>query len=180
VTDINPRLAADLARIAAKYPPSDWEALLSVLEDPNSRERVAGLLRELAATSRERVRSAPTNAEGVGATIEELRISDPRRAGLLERIWTRLREKKVAPTMAQLRALAGALGIKDDLGSRRAAAVSALVQHLVDMPMDDLERAIALSQNTELGDIGDFQSWFDLILEKGEARGGPSDSSTDR
>jgi hypothetical protein len=68
--------------------------------------------------------------------------------------------------MSSLRALAEAVGLKDTLGSRREAAVTQIIQHLIETPASELERAVELSQNTELGSIGDFQAWFDLILDK--------------
>ena len=180
MTDFNAQLVGDLARIAGKYPPEEWEALLRILEDPHARGRVTTLLTELMTASRSRVRATPTGTDRMRSTLEELRVAEPERAETLNQIWNGLRQKDLAPTMASLRAFAAAVGMKESLASRRDLAVNQVVQYLIATPATELERVVELSENSELGSMGDFQSWFELILDKpraGEAAPGQQETT---
>ncbi len=167
MTEVNLKLVAELARIAARYPAEDWQRLLEMLDDAAQRDRFATLLRELAAAAavRQRPHAPSTGAsQAVRTTLDDMAGSDPERAEVLEKMWSGLRSKELAPTMTSLRALAEAVGLKGAVARRRDAAVLELMQHLLTLPMGALEDAARLSVDKELGSSGDYESWVELIL----------------
>ncbi|MCA1702067.1 MAG: hypothetical protein LC808_01860 [Actinobacteria bacterium] len=89
---INPDLLSDLARLAGRYPPEEWQLLIQWLEDPSRRRELALVLDELAAAStRRRARPSaerrPGRSQPVPKRIDVVRATDPDRATVLEDLW---------------------------------------------------------------------------------------------
>jgi hypothetical protein len=173
MTEPDPRLLVDLARLASKYKPKDWQALAAWLEDDH-REKLRALLHELTVASAEgrpkrtarprRRTQAPPRAPKVRETISELRLNDVHRADLLDEIWLKLRERELLPTIADVRAFAEAVGRKHLEATRRDQAVTELMEHLVGMAPDALEERMrdTLSSNRQLGE--EYEQWVRFIL----------------
>lgn len=171
MTEVNTKLLADLARLASKYPPEDWESLLRILDDPDERRRLSALLHELAATSASRQQrvhpaTSSTGSQDVAAVIEDIRKMDPGRAELLDKVWAGLRNRELAQTMPALRALAEGAGLKGSLSRRRETAIVELMGYFVALPVPGLREAARLSLDRQLGSSGDYQSWVALILDR--------------
>jgi hypothetical protein len=170
MNDPNPKLLGDLARLAVKYRPKDWEQLAAWLEDEGQRERVRTLLLELALVSQARPkrtrrrakRPAPTSRVRVALT--QVRAEDGARADLLEDIWVKLRERELLPTIASVRTFAQAMGSKGLQATRRDQAIPELMELLIALPGDSLEERMrqTVVEDRKLGE--EYEEWARLIL----------------
>lgn len=172
MTEFNPQMMADLARLAVRYSPEDWERLIECLEDRRRRGQASKLLRELAATSQaSRDRSAvrkrkPPHTPRLRETLARIRDNDPARADLFEEMWRKLRQRELLPTMTAVRTFAEATGLKGLESTRREQAVAELIEQLVEMPSDDLEQMMrhTVVEDRKLGD--EYERWVRLILQQ--------------
>jgi hypothetical protein len=173
MNELNPKLLADLARLASKYRPKDWEQLAAWLEDEKQRKQLRLLILELAAASRpsRKRRSKPSKgtkrpsaASQVREKLANMRIDDPTRADLLEDTWLKLRERELLPTIADVRAFAQAIDSKGIQASRRDQAVTELLEMLIGLPSDSFEHNMrqAVVEDRNLGE--EYQRWVKLIL----------------
>lgn len=167
--EVNPGLLADLARLAGRYPPEDWRALIDWMEDPGRRRELALVLDELAAASRRRRdKSAADPASGrppsVPQKIDALRATDPERAALLEDLWQRLRTRELFPDMGTLRAFAESVGMKGFRATKRDQAVAGVLRHLAELPRADLHAALARPVTNDASRSGEYERWVQLIL----------------
>jgi hypothetical protein len=172
--ELNSNLIADLARLVAKYGPEEWTALLEHLEDERRRVQIATLLRELAASSQSTKDKAsrgdrqPSRAPAVREALKRLRGTDPEKAGLLEDVWIKLRNRELLPTMTMVRAFAEAVGIKGLSSPRREQAVTELMEQLIDMPDGTLGRMTQLSARDDPQLAEEYERWVALILDRGK------------
>lgn len=169
MTELNRQLITDLARLAVRYSPDDWDRLLELLEDERRRGQVTTLLRELAASSRARRQnrpkgSAPAHAHRVREALAAIGEVDAGRAELLEEVWRKLRQRELLPTLPLIRAFAEATGLKGLNASKRDQAVTELMEQIVDMPHEELERLMrdTVVQDRKLGE--EYERWVRLIL----------------
>lgn len=170
MSELNPQLIADLARLATRYAPEEWERLISCLEDEQRRAQISRLLHELAATSRTRrqgsrpVQRSSARAPKLREALAQTRDRDPARAELLEGVWLKLRQRELLPTMAMVRAFAEAVGLKGLEATRREQAVTELLEHLVQVPSDVLEQMLrqTIVEDRDLGE--EYERWVRLIL----------------
>jgi hypothetical protein len=165
VSDFNPKLLADLARLAARYEPADWERLLATLDNETSRERFRRLLVDLAAVSRTRTkRASGTSAAQVRSTLAAIQAEDPDRADLLDSIWVKLRSRELLPTMAAVRAFGEAMGAKPFQASKRDQAINELMEKLATLPGESLEQRMreTIVADRRLGE--EYEQWVHLIL----------------
>jgi hypothetical protein len=170
MTDANPQLLVDLARLARRYPAEDWQKLLEALEDRGKRAQLSRLLRELAAASSarpSRSKTATSRTPRVRAALDRIRREDPVRADLLDEIWAKLRKRELLPTMSALRAFADAAGLKHLESAKREQAVTELLEGLVEMPSDDLEYRMRRTIVTDRKLGAEYERWVRLILERG-------------
>jgi hypothetical protein len=172
VSGPNPKLLGDLARLAAKYKPKDWEDLARALDDQRQRETARALLLELAEVGRSRRKAAPrkqrkpSRATKIREQLAKIRKTDPGRADLLEDIWLKLRLGELLPTIAAIRAFADAMGSKGLKATRRDQAVTELMELLIKLPGDSLEQRMrqTVVEDRELGD--EYEGWVRLILQR--------------
>jgi hypothetical protein len=169
MTEINPKLLGDLARLAARYSPEDWRTLLEFLGDETRRFQVVALLEELHnVSSTRRARSAQASVSSTAKTrrrLEELKQTDPRRSAVLSDLWRRLRDKEVLPQMSSVRAFCEAIGIKSLKAQKREQAVSEVIDQLATMPYDQLESALTEASRKQDRALGDeYERWVGLIL----------------
>jgi hypothetical protein len=173
MTQVNPQLIADLARLAARYGPEEWDQLIQALEDDQRRAELGGVLSELATASRARRERRPPNdakrgarAQRVHEELARIRAADPARAELLEDVWLKLRERELLPTLALVRAFAEATGMKGLNSTRREQAVTELMEQIVAMPVEALEQMMreTVVADRKLGE--EYERWVSLILRK--------------
>jgi hypothetical protein len=165
VSDFNPKLLMDLARLAARYDPADWEQLLAALDDEESRKQIRSLLIDLAAVSRTRTKRPPsTTAAQVRSALATIRAEDPERADLLDSIWLKLRSRELLPTMAAVRAFGEAMGAKPFEASKRSQAINELMEKLARLPGESLEQRMreTIVADRRLGE--EYEQWVRLIL----------------
>jgi len=168
MSELNAKLLHDVARLAAKYQPREWEQLAAYLDDPAQREQVKNVLLELASVSRSRRKQAPSRPRRAAVPVREalarIRQDDPARADLLDDIWLKLRERELLPTIATIRAFADAMGSKGIKSTRRDQAVNELVVQLIELPGDALEQRMrqTVVEDRKLGD--EYEQWVRLIL----------------
>ena len=171
MTELNPEMIADLARLAVRYSPDDWEQLIKCLEDRRQRTRLSRLLQELAATSHARPKRSAgrrnaSQAQQLREVLAKARDEDPARAEMFEDMWTKLRRRELLPTLAAVRAFAEAAGLKELGANRREQAIVELVRQLVAMPSEDLEQMMhqTVVVDRQLGE--EYERWVHLILHR--------------
>ncbi len=162
----------DVAALAVKYKPAQWEVLAAWLDDPARREVVQQMLREFAEISREapqpvrtktrRTKGAQQVSSRVG--IDALRQQQPERADLLEEVWIKLRDRELLPTITSIRSFASLIGTKKITATRRDRAIDELMRVLLELDEDALEqrmREVAV-EGRKLGE--EYSDWVRLIL----------------
>jgi hypothetical protein len=179
MTEPNYKLLSDLARLAAKYRPKDWEQLAAWLDDESQRQRLQTLMTELAAVSRAprkkpaRRTKAPAPASRLRKELAKVRREDTRRADLLEDIWLKLRERELLPTTAAVRSFAQAMGSKQATSSRRDQAIIELMHLLIQLPGGALEERMRQTVVTDRKLGEEYEEWVRLILGRvSDARDG--------
>lgn len=176
VDPVNPDLLSDLARLAGRYPPEEWQRLIQWLEDASRRRDLALVLDELAAAStRRRARPSakrhPARSQPVPKRIDVLRTSDPERAKVLEDLWRRLRGRELFPDMGSLRAFAETAGMKEFRPTKREQAITALLRHLIELPLAELRTTLARPVTSTAARTDEYERWVELILGRGEPPG---------
>jgi hypothetical protein len=173
----NPKLLRDLAGLAAKYRPRDWEELAAWLEDEGQRERVQTLLVELASVSRARRKQTTRRvkprapASRVREALARVRAEDAARADLLDDIWLKLRNRELLPTLTAVRVFGQAMGSKGIQSKRREQAVTELMERLIELPGEALEQRMrqTVVDDRKLGE--EYEEWVRLILGRSPGTG---------
>jgi len=176
---LNTNLLGELARLASKYEPDEWSALLDAIKDERRRAEVVALLEELATVSgrsRLKPRRGPRKQAGASRVaagvlrerLAALRETDPTRADVLDGLWVKLRSKELLGDMPSLRAFAEATGIKGLQAPRREQAVHEVVLHLMDLPKADLEHALERASKQRGQAFGqEYERWVNMIMSGG-------------
>jgi hypothetical protein len=86
------------------------------------------------------------------------------RADALDQLWSKLRDRELLPTMPMVRTFAAAVGLKGLTSTKRDQAVTELLEQLVGMPLDEVERLMAATvvEDRKLGD--EYDRWVRLII----------------
>jgi hypothetical protein len=169
MTSMNPKLLADLARLVSRYEPEDWAALSRLVQDPESRERLAALLDELAQASA-RQRDGRRSQKSVAPTkarehLAYLREANPQRASVLNDLRMKLRSRELLPDMPSVRAFSEAIGMKTLISRRRDQAISEIVEYLIPLPDEELQAALSratIRADRKFGE--EYEKWVTLIL----------------
>lgn len=172
MTQPDPKLIADLARVVAKYSTEDWRALAEFLRDPENLAELAELAERLGSASRSRAGRVAGHARGlpVRDVLAQVRTRDPARADALDDIWSRLRRRELLPEMRSIRAFAEAAGLKSLEATKRDQAVAEIMRQVVNVPPEQLAAALtdASAPDRVLGD--EYGRWVRLILGSGDDR----------
>lgn len=166
--DMNRDLLLDLARLARKYPPRDWQAILTWVQDDAHRARLAALLQQVLAASREvrpgQRREAPPAT--IAALLETLLSEDQARAELLSDFWRKLLTRDVLPTPASLRLFAEVVSLKPPTSKKREQAVNDIIRQLAPLPLADLRAALEKASAASAGLGAEYQRWVSLIMTR--------------
>lgn len=170
---VDPDLLSDLARLAGRYPPEEWQLLIEWLEDPSRRRELVLVLDELAAASaRRRTRrlaeGRPARSQPVPKRIDALRTSDPERATVLEDLWQRLCARELFPDMGSLRAFAETAGMKEFRPTKREQAITALLRYFIELPLAELRATLARPVPNAAARTDEYERWVKLILGREE------------
>jgi len=167
--EINRDLVADLARLARRYPPEDWHAILRWLEDETSRHQLSLLLRELSNVSKRVVppRKREKRSQSIGRLLEEMQSTEPAKAELLRDLHRRLLTRELLPTPASLREFIEIVGLESRNTQKREQATNQLIRQLASLQHDDIEKALQVA-STGPRDLGEeYERWVALILGRG-------------
>jgi len=164
-------LLKDIARLFVTYDKADWTPFLDELRQGSDlQRRVAAAIEEL---GRDRLgaRSKTSQKRKAVATQPAARKwAHPERAPVLEKLEAGLRSRILLRDPKALREVLARTGAKDAPSSARAAAITALVALLDEMPVDrftELVEAIEQSSKLDQRDFdGDYARWFTLILDR--------------
>jgi len=164
--EVNTKLIADLVRLAKKYRPEEWMSIIEWLQDPDRREGLVSLMRELRAVSG-RTENRPRrrqNVPGIAHLLEEVRRSDLRKAEILQEIHSKLKSREILPTFSTLRMFTEAAGLAALSSRKREQAINELMRQLSTLPYEEIQSAL---QRASVGrpDFGeDYERWVSLIL----------------
>jgi len=175
VTEINPKLLADLARLVGRYQPEDWVALSHLVADRDAQKRLADVLDVLAEAS---ARNQPRRKSHEAAASTNLRArltqmgeAEPGRAEVLTQLWTKLRARELLADMPSLRAFSQAVGMKALNSKRRDQAVSEIIEYLLIVPDESLEAALRHSTvNADRRLDDEYRKWVGLIVGRDRAQ----------
>ena len=171
MTTVNPKLIADLARLVTRYDPEDWTALSRLVQDGDSRTKLAAMLDEFAnASARQRLKnqSRPSGRHtnpNIRDRLAELHESDPQRADVLNDLRMKLRSRELLPDMPSIRAFGQAVGMKTPVSGKRDQAISEIIGYLMTLPDGALQTALSratMRVDRKLGD--EYEKWVALIL----------------
>lgn len=170
--EINRDLVADLARLARRYPPEDWDAILRWLEDDTRRQQLSSLLRQLSIVSKRVMppRKREKRPQSIGRLLEEMRSTEPAKAELLRDLYRRLLTRELLPTPASLREFIEIAGLESSSTQKREQATNQLIRQLASLQHDDIKKALEVA-STGPRDLGkEYERWVALIL--GRSSGG--------
>jgi len=169
--NINTDLIYDLARLARKYTPEDWDDLLRLLNDDNSRRQVVNLLQEIrAVSSTSRKRSLKSRkATRIPDLLKDVRSKDPEKGIILSEFWKRLRNHELLVKVSNIRMFANTVGLQDITSTKRDQAIGELMRQMIDLPREKVEDALkkATAEPRNFGE--EYERWVSLIL--GHKRG---------
>ena len=168
MTEINLQLVADLARLAHKYPPEDWESVLSYIREPDRAAELIALLENVTVVSRRKRSSGGTAKASRGPTVQhqlnDLETSDPELARTLNEVWSKLRSRELLPEMTMIRSFAENAGLKNITASRREQAIRELMEHLLKLPAESLAAALGKAAAADRNLQSEYARWVALIL----------------
>ena len=163
-----PPLIAELARLVAEYPEKDWRALGDSLQNEEFLKQLTIAVETMADLAARSGRAQKTKRKTTPrkSRFAELAKKEPEKAQMLTTFRDRLTDKSTRPSLAQLRGLAEAMGMKDELSRRREQAVDQILRYLAGWTIQEIETA--LNRNLpEQRDLGhEYGRWVDLILRE--------------
>lgn len=92
-------------------------------------------------------------------------------AKVLEDLWRRLRGRELFPDMGSLRAFAETAGMKEFRPTKREQAITALLRHLIELPLAELRTTLARPVTSTAARTDEYERWVELILGRGEPPG---------
>ena len=178
-----PRLIAELARLVVEYPERDWKNLVDRLRDKEFMDDLAATIEgavNVASKSVDRGGAKKGASEPLANVLRAVAKQDPEKAKILTMLKTRLSDKSNVISLAEIRAFANSVGMKDKLPSRRPQAVNQIVWYLAQKPTEEIEAAMRVELGAYWNQDGGYDRWVDLILGEGvRAIQGKDSMSTD-
>jgi hypothetical protein len=148
---INSEMLLDLARLAKRYSPEDWDRLIRALEKPELRRQILHFAQQMKDISKEARRESPS--------IRGADETNVRKARLLREVRSDLRSR----TIKELRDLAYRLGVQVNDRSRRADLIEILIGALAQKDVGEIRRSLtSLLLDRETPD--DYTRWGELIM----------------
>jgi len=170
MTPVNPDLLADLARLLKRYPPEEWNALMSWIQAPDRRRDLIAFLETMATAAKER-RLANRGRPSTTSVLAKLRESDPAKAEFLIGFRERLAAGNVLHSLSDIRDFMHRLGIElEQIPKKREQAINRLTEELVDLPLDRIVEACAMIRSDVSQNDTEFSRWVDLILGRSSNR----------
>jgi hypothetical protein len=177
---LNTELIADLARLARRYPPEDWETIVAWLDDESRRSQVTALLREISSLSKQvsakgkkpkaakgkEAEKALVERASIETLLEDMRQSEPERADLLSNFRRGLLSRELLPTPNSMRLFADAVGLERPASPRRERNLNQLMRQLTALSLTDLTAALENTSRTSRDLGGEYYQWVEQILRR--------------
>ena len=134
-------------------------------------EHLVAILRATARRGRSTSGLKPLNRRGraavsVRAEIDAYRESEPEKYLLLMNFYQALQEKKILPTLRELRGFAADRGLPAIEADARQRAINPFMRSLVLLPIDSLKDTVrGIDSYSRVQDS--LQGWSNIILDRG-------------
>ena len=162
---VNRDLIIDLAKLARRYEPEEWDALIEVLTDDIRRGEVVSVLVEIAGVSRAPGAGRKIRQRPVHLVLDELEATDHQKASLLKGLRAKLLSRELLSSPSELRAFSEAAGLKEfTRSSKREQAVSELVRRLTDVTYERILSALEIATMEQRDPSEEYGSWVKFIL----------------
>lgn len=165
-SSINTDLIYDLARLARRYPPEDWETILRWLNDEDSRKQMINLFQEIRAMSSQQRKktSGLRGASRIPGLLEEIKTKDPAKGTILSDFWRKLRNRELLTKVSNIRMFADIVGLQAIHSTKRDQAIGELMRQLIDLPRDKVESALQKASVAPRNFGDEYERWVTLIL----------------
>jgi hypothetical protein len=163
VRELNNRLLADLAKLATRYPPEDFQRLAAVLANEEGLNTILTILRgagQLSETLRPKRTSTKTLAQRL---IAGFRDTDPQKYDILSGFLSASRHG-VFKRRDHLYAFATSLGIKVLPQTAASDVLAQVVEQLAALPLEGIKDKLQQSIGSERNFSAEYQQWARLIL----------------
>ena len=176
MTDRTGALLVELAKLARRYGPEEFERLADVIGKPEFASSLSEILRQTARASRTHADSMGSTGDHPGpkagkritmsALLDRLREQQPEKFAIVSEIRQRLAEKRALPMLADVMIFAENHRYRLEGKRTRDQAVASLLRVLVDLPEKDL-RQVLENLPTSPEEKSDLRGWSDIIMNRG-------------
>ena len=166
-------LLEDLASLLKKHGPAAFTELAEFLRNPDGVTDLISILEASEAAGRKAIVARPSGrgeSERTERVVKRLLIDitddDPEKAKSLSKFYQMLSEKRVLPTLRDLRGFADESGLRQVTTSSRDRAIPPLLRNLAQRSAEEID--VILQQIRPADTQGDrtLEGWTDLILGK--------------
>ena len=162
-------LLSDLAKLMKKHGPRTFENLAEMVSQPKFSEQLVSVLRTTAKASTSVLPRTRTEApmRDFRYSLVRLELNEPEKSALLVAFYDGVMAKQLLPTLDQLNTFAAALQIEPFKSTPRDKAVYHLTRRLMELPLEDLEKAISSAPPIDRNSNDrSMEGWSQLILSK--------------
>ena len=171
MTQVNPELLLEVARLARKYSADEWRNLLAALKDDSSLKTLVELAeimsqprtnKRLSAypeTSHQQVRQPP-----ITVLLRKVGIDDPEKAEMLKKFRTLTLSKQLFVSVSDLRDFAISCGLKVSNSVDREKITNDLIRAMAGMKSAEVKEKLS-SFSVHRSDLSqDYERWVKIIL----------------
>ena len=171
--EVNRTLLKDLASLAVRHRPEEFEELARTLESGEFLTRMIEMLRQMAESSRRHpeIRASvkpgpsPTNANQLPSSLEYLRESDRDKYDLIHNFWKLLVSRELLPTPIDARTFAQQLGLPQfPKKTSRTAIYEALLKFLSAKSLEEIQNALREARSESVQHGVQLKDWADVIM----------------
>jgi hypothetical protein len=173
IRDPDVDLFVEIAQLVEKYGPETFDRLAERLDDDEFIDAIrsalgtAGKAREAQLLLTKGKRKRQQNGHStVRSQLAKLEDADPAKAVLLRELYDGLMAKRLLATNRLLNFFCANHGLPEIRSRDRASAVSALVESLIDFPLNDLRRLVNDAEREARPDNRSLSAWTDIILQR--------------
>jgi aspartokinase len=173
LTQVNPELLLEVARLARKYPTGDWRNLLAVLKDDSSlktlvelaetmsQPRTSKRLSILSGDTHPTTRQAP-----VTTLLRKIGTENQEKAEVLKKFRTLAVSRQLFESTSDLRDFAISLGLKVSNNEDRERVTNDLIRMMSGMETSELTEKLSSFTVIKSNLSQDYERWVKIILGK--------------